>query len=205
MVISACVRMATKSNASLYSGIIASCVRFAEFFQSDALQDPTWKSSFLNVWTVTEPATYLIAACLPALRPIFLSGMRRLHLTRASKVPRAGGYDYTPHGDNYPKPRYGGGSKLSNLDARGRLQWSGAPETSVLESGEGRFERLTEDEASMANGDERKLISRYGDMRNMQDDSCHRGIQVRKDINIVFSDRDAEPSPFEFQSSDHAR
>ena len=196
-----------KTNASLHSGIIASCVRFAEFFQSDALEDPTWKSSFLNVWTVTEPATYLIAACLPALRPIFLSAMRRLNLTRITKVPRAGGYDYTPHGDNYPKARYGGGSKLSNLDSRGRLQRSGAAEPSVLESGKGRFERLTEDEASVASGDERKLIPGDGEVRNAQNgrQDPHSGIQVRKDINIVFSDRDVEPSPFELQSSEHAR
>ena len=45
-------------------------MRFAIFFQQDALADATWKTAYLSVWTVTEPGTYLIAACLPVLRPL---------------------------------------------------------------------------------------------------------------------------------------
>ena len=70
---------------TVYSGAIASCVRFAIFFQSEALEDPTWKSAFLNVWTVVEPGTYLIAACLPALRPLMMTLVRRFGSALSSR------------------------------------------------------------------------------------------------------------------------
>ncbi|RDL36933.1 uncharacterized protein BP5553_04366 [Venustampulla echinocandica] len=52
-------------------GIIASCVRMTVFFQTDAFTDNTWASFGLVGWSVVEPGMYLIASCLPALRPIF--------------------------------------------------------------------------------------------------------------------------------------
>jgi hypothetical protein len=51
---------------------VSSCVRFAIFFQGDAFKDPTWESVVLITWTVVEAGVYLIAACLPHLRPLIL-------------------------------------------------------------------------------------------------------------------------------------
>lgn len=54
-------------------GLIASIVRVVIFFQKDALIDPTWTSVTLLSWTMVERGAVLIAACLPPLRPLFIS------------------------------------------------------------------------------------------------------------------------------------
>ena len=62
-------------------GLIASCVRFAEFFVTDALSDPTWNSVVLLTWTMIEPAIYLVAACLLTYRPLLKKVGDRLHMS----------------------------------------------------------------------------------------------------------------------------
>ena len=52
------------------SGLGASIARFAAFFQRDPVGDPTWVSVELMMWTIIEVSVYLIAACLPTLRPL---------------------------------------------------------------------------------------------------------------------------------------
>ena len=81
--------IASCSSNDLVRGLVASCVRFAIFFEQDALADATWKTAYLSVWTVTEPGTYLIAACLPVLRPL----VRRVRGKTSSDPPsrRSGG------------------------------------------------------------------------------------------------------------------
>ena len=55
-------------------GLIASIARMVIFFQtSDAFSDPTWTAVTLLAWTMVEVEAVLIAACLPPLRPLFVS------------------------------------------------------------------------------------------------------------------------------------
>ncbi|KJZ78233.1 hypothetical protein HIM_02271 [Hirsutella minnesotensis 3608] len=50
-------------------GMITSILRCVAFFTNDPLKDGTWISvTFLN-WSIIEPGTYLIAACLPCYKP----------------------------------------------------------------------------------------------------------------------------------------
>ena len=61
-------------------GLVTACLRFAIFFHSDALRDNTWTSVELCKWTDIEPGIYLIAACMPSLRPLCVDvwrGVRR--------------------------------------------------------------------------------------------------------------------------------
>ena len=51
-------------------GLIASAFRFATFFRNDAMSDGTFSSVELMSWSLIEPGTYLMAACLPSLRPL---------------------------------------------------------------------------------------------------------------------------------------
>ena len=52
------------------SGLISSCVRLAVFTRNYVDIDPTWRSVTLGTWTDIESSVYLIAACLPSLRPL---------------------------------------------------------------------------------------------------------------------------------------
>ena len=54
-------------------GLIASIVRMVIFFRSDAFSDPTWTAVTLLSWTMVEVEAVLVAACLPPLRPLFIS------------------------------------------------------------------------------------------------------------------------------------
>jgi hypothetical protein len=55
-----------------FSGTFALIIRFAEFFTLDIFTDSAWTSVNLRIWgNAVEPGTYLIAACLPSLRPLF--------------------------------------------------------------------------------------------------------------------------------------
>lgn len=54
-------------------GLIASIARMVIFFRHDAFADSTWTAVTLLVWTMVEVEAVLIAACLPPLRPLFIS------------------------------------------------------------------------------------------------------------------------------------
>lgn len=51
-------------------GLISSCVRLVMFSRNNAFNDQTWRSVTLMTWTDVEASIYLIAACLPSLRPL---------------------------------------------------------------------------------------------------------------------------------------
>ena len=51
-------------------GLIASIFRFTTFFQNNAISDGTFASVDLMSWTIIEPGIYLVASCLPPLRPL---------------------------------------------------------------------------------------------------------------------------------------
>lgn len=53
------------------SGFVASCARLSIFFRTDASSFTNNASLLWTIWTINEPANYIIAACLPTLRPIF--------------------------------------------------------------------------------------------------------------------------------------
>lgn len=88
-------------------GLVASIVRFTIFFNVKALSDGTFISAKLATWSLVEPGVYLIAACLPSLRPLLLSlfthvssaidfkHMKRYGSTTASNASR----DIPPGGD----------------------------------------------------------------------------------------------------------
>ncbi|KAF2790860.1 hypothetical protein K505DRAFT_364341 [Melanomma pulvis-pyrius CBS 109.77] len=54
-------------------GIVTSVIRFSVFFNVKALAtDGTYISADLAVWSLVEPGMYLLAACLPTIRPLVL-------------------------------------------------------------------------------------------------------------------------------------
>lgn len=60
------------------SGLIASAVRLSVTFRVTTLEDGTWDSADIALWSLIEAGLYLIAACLPVLRPLYLSILRRI-------------------------------------------------------------------------------------------------------------------------------
>jgi hypothetical protein len=55
----------------LIRGIITSIIRFREFWKNDIFSDHTYNGSNILIWTIVEPGTYLIAAALLTMRPLF--------------------------------------------------------------------------------------------------------------------------------------
>ncbi|KAK1719488.1 hypothetical protein CaCOL14_001812 [Colletotrichum acutatum] len=72
-------------------GIVASIIRAVIFFSNSAFSDRTWASVGLVGWSIIETGTYIIAACLPHLRPMishytppWLKSMVRKTISQAS-------------------------------------------------------------------------------------------------------------------------
>ncbi|KAL8814959.1 MAG: hypothetical protein Q9191_008500 [Dirinaria sp. TL-2023a] len=54
-------------------GFIASVARLGILFHTNPAQDPDSTAAIAwTIWTINEPANYIIAACLPTLRPILV-------------------------------------------------------------------------------------------------------------------------------------
>ncbi|KAI4138787.1 MAG: hypothetical protein L6R39_006608 [Caloplaca ligustica] len=53
-------------------GFVASIARLAILFGSGETRDTNRLAISWTIWTMVEPANYVIAACLPTLRPIFM-------------------------------------------------------------------------------------------------------------------------------------
>lgn len=122
-------------------GLIASIFRFTSFFRNDTITDGTFSSAELISWTIVEPGVYLIAACLPTLRPLI---QRVLQSTRSSDITLKCTHDYT---DTF--------SKRSMVGAR-RVGQRGAG--SALDQSPSGFQRLTDGHEMLgksAIGDER--------------------------------------------------
>ncbi|KAN0066797.1 hypothetical protein V8E54_015086, partial [Elaphomyces granulatus] len=51
-------------------GMLASIYRLLRFLSTDAFTDRTWVTVSLEGWSVVECGMYLVAACLPMLRPV---------------------------------------------------------------------------------------------------------------------------------------
>ncbi|KAJ5809002.1 hypothetical protein N7474_010271 [Penicillium riverlandense] len=78
-------------------GTVASVLRMTIFFQESAMTDPTWTSVKLGIWTILEGGVIIIAACLPAIWPLFSKMVPRRLLTNSSskQLPRHQ-YNATP-------------------------------------------------------------------------------------------------------------
>ena len=50
--------------------MITGIMRCVAFFHADPMKDSLWDGAVYMQWTVIEPGCYLIAACLPCLRPL---------------------------------------------------------------------------------------------------------------------------------------
>lgn len=81
-------------------GLIASIFRFTTFFRNDAITDGTFSSVELMSWTIIEPGIYLMAACLPSLRPLAQRIFKDTILARLSTkwTPKQsdGSYELSP-------------------------------------------------------------------------------------------------------------
>ena len=64
--------MGSTDNLSENRGTVAAIIRIDTFFQLEALDDLTWTSTKLGVVGTIESGCYLLAACLPGLRPLYL-------------------------------------------------------------------------------------------------------------------------------------
>ncbi|PQE11802.1 integral membrane protein [Rutstroemia sp. NJR-2017a WRK4] len=67
-------------------GLITSILRFAEFARNHSLVDETWTTVLPICYTIIEPSLYLVAACLPSLRPIFTKVKESLSKVRFSSL-----------------------------------------------------------------------------------------------------------------------
>ncbi|KAL0940005.1 uncharacterized protein CTRU02_206615 [Colletotrichum truncatum] len=72
-------------------GVVASIIRAVTFFGTAAFTDRTWASVALVGWSIVETGTYIIAACLPHLKPMishytppWLKSMVRKTISQAS-------------------------------------------------------------------------------------------------------------------------
>lgn len=70
--------------------MIASIIRLTVTFRVTALSDGTWDSADIATWSLVESGCYLIAACLPNLRPFFKSATK--HLAHASRHSKTGSH-----------------------------------------------------------------------------------------------------------------
>lgn len=54
------------------SGIVASIIRLTVTVRVTVLTDGTWDSADIAMWAMIESGCYLIASCLPVLRPMYM-------------------------------------------------------------------------------------------------------------------------------------
>jgi len=104
-------------------GIIASIVRFTLFFDVKSLEDGTYSSAELAIWSLVEPGVYLIAACLPCLRPLMLIFFRWVTGNSAYK-------NTDKYGSNFSGSRTGRSGRgiplQSNTSRSSKMENSGA-------------------------------------------------------------------------------
>jgi len=89
--------------------LITSIIRFVGFFSNDATVDAQWAAAPLISWTIVETGTYLIAACLPTLKPLAVIIWKKNSITQMrSRVTNPG-----------KKTNDAGGIALDNVDTSG--------------------------------------------------------------------------------------
>ncbi|KAH6680648.1 hypothetical protein B0J14DRAFT_634169 [Halenospora varia] len=95
-------------------GLTTSISRPRTFFVTPVFLDPAWNVVGLMIWTIAEPSSYLIAACLPVLRPLFgplfkndlfqVTGIKFLAIRskKASRSRNVGGGSESEHWYGHP-------------------------------------------------------------------------------------------------------
>ena len=169
-------------------GLIASIFRFTTFFQNDAITDGTFASVDLMSWTIIEPGIYLLAACLPPLRPL-------LH-----RIAKAVSHAYS---SKQWTPKDGDGDREGST-ADIKLQGLGGlrSENHHLPSG---FHRLADGGESIGNRseDETSLVGNYSSAKendrqparnNRGEDRKAPHIRVDHDVLVTTSDSLASSS-----------
>lgn len=63
---------------------MASIFRLTVTLRTNTLTDATWTSADIATWSLVEPGCYLIAACLPTLRPLFSRVLQQVKTSVAS-------------------------------------------------------------------------------------------------------------------------
>lgn len=158
------------------SGFVASCARLIILFSTEAthLSNGEFSSVFLflslaltlyldsslawTIWTINEPANYIIAACLPTLRPIFVrilpASFFILTKKRTSKPYTSSIKASWPKGSLGPKlhlesrrfmtssqiagPWNGTATQVRKWEADGQGGWTGSEAKGVEGSSEGK-------------------------------------------------------------------
>ncbi|KAL2037601.1 hypothetical protein N7G274_009714 [Stereocaulon virgatum] len=92
-------------------GFIASCARLSILFSTDLNTVTSGTSLGWTIWTINEPANYIIAACLPTLRPIFIrilpASFFILSRKRSTRSDNPSAKVSWPRGSFRPKIEYG--------------------------------------------------------------------------------------------------
>ncbi|KAJ5948951.1 hypothetical protein N7454_002258 [Penicillium verhagenii] len=73
------------------AGIITSCLRFATFYNNNALEDNTWTSVQLLKWTDIEPGIYFLAACMPSFGPLLQRAWSRFIAPQVKSLKKSSG------------------------------------------------------------------------------------------------------------------
>ncbi|KAF6218459.1 hypothetical protein HO133_005808 [Letharia lupina] len=163
-------------------GLIASIFRFATFFRNDAITDGTFSFVELMSWTIIEPGIYLVAACLPALRPLAQRIFKDSLLTRLSTkwMPKYGDRCYE--------------RSTVNIKLEGHRSVR-----SEVHRPQPCFHRLTDGKESIgkSSADERSLVDNYWSARDnvsqfarndCGSDLKAQHIRVENDIVVTTSD-----------------
>jgi hypothetical protein len=67
-------------------GLVTSIIRFTIFFNvTDLTYDGTFISADLAIWSMVEPGIYLVAACLPTLRPLVRKLFSEVRAVKSTK------------------------------------------------------------------------------------------------------------------------
>jgi len=101
-------------------GLVTSIIRFATFYETNELIDPTWSSAKLGCISIVEASVYLIAACLPTFRPLLTSFRSHVGLStigsRVAKRDTSQQYlsGHSKHAKGYDNGSLDGFKRLAN-------------------------------------------------------------------------------------------
>ncbi|KAH7317548.1 integral membrane protein [Rhexocercosporidium sp. MPI-PUGE-AT-0058] len=117
-------------------GLVASVIRFTVFFKTDAFTDRTWESVPLVGWSVVEAGMYLIAACLPLLRPIL-----------------------TKHAPKWLKNKISSTFKTYSNSRSHDLQMNALNSNPNVSVAQGKQNKFSESETKLVNGDKEIAVT----------------------------------------------
>lgn len=122
------------ADVSKSSGLISSIIRFIKFFDTEAFLDGTWASTNEMTWTVIEPGVYLIAACLPNLRPLWFWSKERMPSLRWSRSETSATSSVAKRSDYIELGQRGSAKGAINRSSSSKEGWDGGMLASVNEA-----------------------------------------------------------------------